>query len=158
MHSLQGFVNQCQTRSHWSPPPMSCCSHSDSHKAERSSEDSSRLSWRNVSPSTKVSVCLSGDAEPLLSFPYRVYKYDSVTHWSRWCWSDNQSILPQSVAPSVLLLLDVSGTAPNQKRFFMSRHIIHSIRVTVLCFLLAVDVSDAQRSSGCSSQVPELHA
>lgn len=58
MHSLQGFVNQCQPRSHWSPPPMSCCSHLDSHKAERSSKDSSRLSWRSVSSLTKVSVCL----------------------------------------------------------------------------------------------------
>lgn len=58
VHSVLGFVNQCQPRSRWSPPPMSCCSHSDSHKAERSSKDFSRLLWKSVSPSTIVSVWL----------------------------------------------------------------------------------------------------
>lgn len=114
-------------------------------------EESESFDW-------SICIFVSGDTEPLLSFPYRVYKYDSVTCWPRWCWSYNQSILSQSVTPSVLLLLDVSGTAPNRKRFLMCRNIIHSIRVTERCFLLAVDVSDAQRSSGRSSQVPELHA
>lgn len=133
---FKGFVNQCQPRSHWSPPPMSCCSPSDSLKAIRSSEDTSRLSWKSVSPLTKVSVWLYGwlwSWGPFIFPIHRVYEYDSITRWPRWCWSNNQSVLPQPVAPSVLLHLDVSGTAPNQKLFLMCSNIIHSIHVTNGC-------------------------
>ncbi len=149
-------MNLCQPRFHWSPPPTSCCSPSDSLKATRSSEDTSRLFWKSVSHLTKYLYVCMCDPETLSSFLYT----ECMNMIALPASPGDAGVMTSPFYPSLL---------PRQCSCTWMFQVLHPIKSFFNvyqyyprhpngCFQLGVYVSDAQRSSWCGSRVSELHA
>ncbi len=128
-------MNQCQPRFHWSPPPTSCCSPSDSLKATRSSEDTSRLFWKSVSHLTKYLYVCMCDPETLSSFLYT----ECMNMIALPASPGDAGVMTSPFYPS-LLPRQCSCTWMFQvlhpiKSFLMCINIIHSIQMGVFCWV-----------------------